>query len=80
MPGVVKIVIRRIKEDLKSGSFTTIAYLWDRIFGKYSFTAPAAGTAPDPLSLTRSSIRQGHIPDVPVSREAYILIRDTLIK
>lgn len=80
VPVVVKIVIKRIKEDLKNGSLTTIDYLWDRIFGKDSFNAPAAGTAPDPLSLTRSSIRQGHIPDVPVSREAYILIRDTLIK
>ena len=80
VPVVVKIVIKRIKEDLKNGSLTTIDYLWDRIFGKDSFNAPVAGTTPDPLSLTRSSIRQGHIPDVPVSREAYILIRDTLIK
>lgn len=80
-PMAVKIIIKRIKDDFKNGSLSTVNNLWDRIFGREPLSPDSAG--PSPLSAAdsvRTAIREGRLPDVPVSREAYILIRDTLIK
>lgn len=71
VPVVIKTIIKRLIEDEKLGNIETIEKLWDRIFGK----------GPMQLSLPEGQqLQTGIIPNQPVSREAYILIRDTLIK
>ena len=71
VPVVIKTVIKRLIEDEKLGNIETIEKLWDRIFGK----------GPMQLNLPEGQqLQTGIIPNQPVSREAYILIRDTLIK
>lgn len=71
VPVVIKTVIKRLIEDEKLGNIETIEKLWDRIFGK----------GPMQLNLPKQQqLQTGIIPNQPVSREAYILIRDTLIK
>lgn len=71
VPVVIKTVIKRLIEDEKLGNIETIEKLWDRIFGK----------GPMQLNLPeQQQLQTGIIPNVPVSREAYIVIRDTLIK
>ena len=71
VPVVIKTVIKRLIEDEKLGNIETIEKLWDRIFGK----------GPMQLSLPEGQqLQTGIIPNQPVSREAYILIRDILIK
>lgn len=71
VPVVIKTVIKRLIEDEKLGNIETIEKIWDRIFGK----------GPMQLSLLEGQqLQTGIIPNQPVSREAYILIRDTLIK
>lgn len=71
VPVVIKTVIKRLIEDEKLGNIETIEKLWDRIFGK----------GPMQLSLPEGQqLQTGIIPNQPVSREAYIVIRDTLMK
>lgn len=71
VPVVIKTVIKRLIEDERLGNIETIEKLWDRIFGK----------GPMQLNLPEGQqLQTGIIPNQPVSREAYILIRDTLIK
>ena len=71
LPLAIKAIIKRIIEDAKLGNIETIERLWDRVFGKTGLSADSA-----------SQIQQseGIIPNVPISREAYIILRDTLIK
>ena len=71
VPIVIKTVIKRLKEDEKLGRLDTIEKIWDKLFGK------------GPLRLDlpqQAQVQTGIIPDTPVSREAYILIREALIK
>lgn len=71
VPVVIKTIIKRLIEDEKLGNIETIEKLWDRIFGK----------GPMQLNLPEGQqLQTGIIPNQPVSREAYILIRDTLFK
>lgn len=71
IPIVIKTVIKRLLEDTKLGNVETVEKLWDRIFGK----------GPMQLNLPESQqLETGIIPNMPISREAYIVIRDTLIK
>lgn len=67
LPVAIRAVIKRIQLDATSGDITTIERLWDRIFGK------------NMLEVTMPTGYQGIIPNAPVSREAYVLIRQTLI-
>lgn len=69
-PLAIKVVIKRLLLDAKLGETKTIESLWDRIFGK-------AGMQ---LDLPKESTAAGIIPNTPVSREAYILIRESLLK
>lgn len=71
VPIAIKAVIKRLQEDVKLGNIETIEKLWDRIFGKGQMLLDL----PEPQQL-----QTGIIPKVPVSREAYIVIRDTLLK
>lgn len=71
VPIAVKTVIKRLLDDAKLGNIDTVERLWDRVFGKNPLT----------LNLPESQQQQtGIIPNMPVSREAYIIIRDTLTK
>lgn len=70
VPIVIKTVIRRLLTDVQKGDMATIEKLWDRVFGKGAMS----------LELPEQTLAAGLIPNTPVSREAYIVIRDTLMK
>lgn len=71
IPIVIKTVIKRLQEDAKLGNIETVEKLWDRVFGKGQMQ----------LNLPEGQqLQTGIIPNQPVSREAYILIRNTLFK
>lgn len=71
IPIVIKTVIKRLQEDAKLGNIDTVEKLWDRVFGKNAMS----------LNLPeQTQLETGILPNVPVSREAYIVIRDTLLK
>ena len=58
-------------DDSKLGNIETVEKLWDRIFGKTGMM----------LNLPEQTQQMtGIIPNTPVSREAYIVIRDTLLR
>lgn len=66
-------MIKRLQEDARLGNIETIEKLWDRIFGK-------AGQVQLQMPQTpQISTTQGIIPNTVVSREAYMIIRDTII-
>lgn len=69
VPVVIKTVIKRLLDDSKVGSMEAIEKIWDRIFGK-------AGMLVD--LPQGSNAMPGVIPNQPVSREAYIVIRETV--
>lgn len=70
-PIAIRTVIKRLLDDALLGNIETVEKLWDRIFGK-------AGMM---LNLPEQTQQMtGIIPNTPVSREAYIVIRDTLLK
>lgn len=70
VPLVIKTVIKRLKDDARVGAIDTIERLWDRIFGKNQ----VAATLHMPEGVT-----PGLLPNTLVSREAYMIIRDTII-
>ena len=70
VPLAIKTIIKRLMEDSKLGNIDAIERLWDRIFGK-------AGLSVD--LPQGSSVLPGIIPGQPVSREAYMVIRETII-
>lgn len=72
VPIVIKTVIKRLLEDMKLGNIDTVERIWDRVFGKGAMQL----VAPDQSMTTM----QGIIPNTPISREAYVVIRDTIIK
>lgn len=69
-PLAIRIVVKRLMNDSKIGDIQTVERLWDRIFGKSGML----------LDLPQESKAAGIIPNTPVSREAYILIRESLLK
>jgi hypothetical protein len=73
LPVALKIIIKRILQDIKNGNTETVERLWDRIFGKTGMSDPAqvGGNVSDSINSI--------IPGAPISREAYVLIRDTII-
>lgn len=71
LPLAIKAIIKRIVEDAKLGNIETIEKLWDRIFGKVGLTPEVSSQVQQDNSI---------IPQMPISREAYIILRDTLIK
>lgn len=70
VPIVIKTVIKRLLHDSEKGEMATIEKLWDRVFGKNAMS----------VNMPDDSINKGLIPNTPISREAYIVIRDTLMK
>lgn len=80
VPVAIKTVIRRMQEDMKHGNIGTLERLWDRVFGAQGMVddgaGPAAKVQPGVPALQDGSV----LPGAPVSREAYIILRDTIIK
>lgn len=70
VPLAIKIVIKRLQDDAKLGNIDTLERLWDRVFGKNQ--TAAAIQLPE-------NVAQGILPNTLVSREAYMIIRDTII-
>lgn len=70
IPVAIKIIIKRILDDAKTGSTDTVERLWDKIFGKNGLNTPEAAAQSAVESL---------IPDAPISREAYAILHQTLI-
>ena len=76
VPLAIKTVIKRIKQDSVLGNIETIEKLWDRIFGKAD---KAKIELPAQMQSAQIQGIQGIIPNTVVSREAYMIIRDTII-
>ena len=70
VPVAIKTVIKRLLADAKDGYMGTVESLWDRVFGKAGMAIPTA----------QPQEERGIIPGAPISREAYIILRDTIIK
>lgn len=68
VPIVIKIIIKRLIEDYKIASTSTIEMVWDRVFGKNSM-----------LLNSNTETYNGILPNTPVSRETYMIIHRTLI-
>lgn len=85
-PTSLKTVIRRVLADMQSGSLKALHGLWDRLYGRTPLTASPASPAGQQGSPAQQSGQllqdalQGVLPSSPVSREAYIVIRDTLMR
>lgn len=71
IPVVIKTVIKRLIEDMKLGNIEAVEKLWDRIFGKGAMQV----NLPE-----QAQLQTGILPNVPISREAYVIIRESLIK
>lgn len=74
IPVVIRILIRALYNDMRIGNLETLDKLWDRIFGKPT----THQTVEDNRSTVLSEILPG-VTKGPVSREAYILIKDKLL-
>lgn len=77
VPLAIKTVIKRLQEDSRLGNIETIEKLWDRIFGKADKAKIELPTVVQ--QGTQIQGVQGIIPNTVVSREAYMIIRDTVI-
>lgn len=74
LPLAIKAIIKRIQLDARVGETCTIERIWDRLFGKGPMSLDATPITGVPASMP------GLIPDQPISREAYVIIRETLLK
>lgn len=74
VPIAIKTVIKRLLDDCRLGNIDTVERLWDRIFGKSN-----NATLNMPVAGTQIPGVPGIIPHTIVSREAYTIIRDTII-
>lgn len=67
VPVAIKIVTKRLIEDSKVGNMESIEAIWDRVFGKAGMTLQPLGDSVDDGGL---------IPNTPVSRETYMVMRE----
>lgn len=67
IPLSIKTVIKALKNDSLIGRMDTVESLWNRLFGSDTFRIQTGQES--------SSI----VPNTPVSRETYVLIRETLL-
>lgn len=72
VPIVIKTIIKRLLDESKNGNTDMIEKIWKRVFGD----APLQASMPEQTSIKQDGI----LPNQPISREAYIVIRDTLIQ
>lgn len=71
IPVAIKTVIKRLLDDSNIGNMETVERLWDRVFGKADKAALEMPAQVQTLG--------GIIPNTVVSREAYVIIRDSII-
>ena len=76
IPAVIRIIIKALQNDIKIGSLDTVEKLWDRVFGKPTQTTESTATVQSASPLT--SLIPG-LHDKPMSREAYIMIKERII-
>ena len=76
VPVVIKTLIRRLLADSARGDTATIERLWDRLFGK---PANALAIATPAQQQAAPAADQSIIPSTPVSREAFLILRETLM-
>lgn len=76
VPVVIKTLIRRLLADSSRGDTATIERLWDRLFGK---PANALAIATPAQQQAAPAADQSIIPSTPVSREAFLILRETLM-
>lgn len=75
VPIVVRTIIKALLVDMRAGNLETVEKLWDRVFGKPTQVTENTTTA-------QVSALDSILPGVtgrPVSREAYVLIREQLL-
>lgn len=74
IPVALKTIIKRMLDDAKCGNIDTVMQLWDKLFGKTGLNTP------DVVQQgANASGQQSLIPDMPISREAYAILHQTLI-
>lgn len=73
VPIAIKTVIKRLLDDSRLGNIDTVEKLWDRVFGS---SKHATLEMPQTQTIQTQS---GILPGTVVSREAYTIIRDTII-
>ena len=76
VPVVIKTLVRRLLLDSSRGDTAMIERLWDRLFGK---PANALAIATPAQQQAASAADQSIIPSTPVSREAFLILRETLM-
>lgn len=76
VPVVIKTLVRRLLMDSTRGDTATIERLWDRLFGK---PANALAIATPAQQQAAPAADQSIIPSTPVSREAFLILRETLM-
>ena len=76
VPVVIKTIIRRLLADSVRGDTAAIERLWDRLFGK---PANALAIAAPAQQQAASSSDRNILPSTPVSREAFLILRETLM-
>lgn len=77
VPIAIKTVIKALLTAANVGDMTTVERLWDRVFGKTAMTDSLSSV---PGSYSMAPVAPGLIPNAPISREALILIRETMAR
>ena len=72
-PVAIKIVIKRLLSDMDIGDMSSLERLWDRVFGKAPITDSFS-----PTLVAKETIERSVIPESPVSRQTYEIIRREL--
>ena len=79
IPVSIKTIIKRIQLDANLGNIETVEKLWDRLFGKQGLQ--------DQTSISTQTLQASNpdgscaiIPNTPISREAYVILRETILK
>lgn len=79
IPVSIKTIIKRIQLDANLGNIETVEKLWDRLFGKQGLQDQTSISS-QTISATRPDGSCNIIPQTPISREAYVILRETLLK
>lgn len=79
IPVSIKTIIKRIQLDANIGNIETIEKLWDRLFGKQGLQDQTS-ISQQTLQATNQDGTCSIIPNTPISREAYVILRETLLK
>lgn len=79
IPVSIKTIIKRIQLDANLGNIETVEKLWDRLFGKQGLQDQTSISS-QTIGATRPDGSCNIIPQTPISREAYVILRETLLK